>query len=473
VAFNFSGAHTGYGFQISDASTAGTTMRINANSLTAGTAMAISATALTTGTGLSITAGTALTGAGNALLVTTTSTAAPTNGIVRFNFNGIRTTGGNAFQIDDASTTLATTVKINSNSLTSGTAMAISATALQTGTGLSITTGVALTGAGNALLVTASSAAAPTNGIVRFNFNGARTTAGVGFQIDDASTTLATVMQINASAITTGIAQKISATLLTTGAALEIDAGTTTGNIYARFIDGATVQGSITNAVGAAVAYNTSSDARLKENIVDTAFGLDSVLAIKVRDYNFISDPNHTVVNGFVAQELYEIYPGAVTVGSDAVDAEGRLANPWGVDYGKLTPLLAKGIQELNTKVDASAAGLSASVLQTLATANAITINGTLTINGVTIFNGNAKFNDEVQFNSDTTGTATIPAGQTSIAVTFSKPMSKAPRVTATPQGVIDGSIGVTSKSVTGFTIQLQKAQTTDIDVDWQALISQ
>jgi hypothetical protein len=44
--------------------------------------------------------------------------------------------------------------------------------------------------------------------------------------------------------------------------------------------------------------------------------------------------------------------------------------------------MLIKGIQELNTKVDASAAGLSASVLQTQATANALTINGTLTING-------------------------------------------------------------------------------------------
>ena len=297
-----------------------------------------------------------------------------------------------------------------------------------------------------------------------------------------------TALSLNANSLTTGVGLSISATGLTptavppggltsattvAGSAIQIDVGSTANRRYVAFLQGTTTPtGSITS-IASGVAFNTSSDARLKENIVDTAFGLASVLAIKVRDYSFISDPNHTVVNGFVAQELYEIYPGAVTVGSDAVDADGVLLNPWGVDYGKLTPLLAKGIQELNTKVDASAAGLSASVLQTLATANAITINGTLTINGVTIFNGNAKFNDEVQFNPDTTGTATIPAGQTSIAVIFSKPMSRAPRVTATPQGIIDGSIGVTSKTVTGFTIQLQNAQASDIDVDWQALISQ
>jgi hypothetical protein len=193
-------------------------------------------------------------------------------------------------------------------------------------------------------------------------------------------------------------------------------------------------------------------------------------LAIKVRDYTFISDPNHTVVNGFVAQELYAIYPGAVTVGNDAVDANGNLLNPWGVDYGKLTPLLAKGIQELNTKVDASAAGLSASVLQTLATANAITINGTLTINGVTIFNGNAKFNGDITVNQDGAGEATIVAGASSVDVVFSKELAAIPVVTASPQDFIDGQYKITSITKAGFTVSTSISQTADAKFSWTAV---
>ena len=45
------------------------------------------------------------------------------------------------------------------------------------------------------------------------------------------------------------------------------------------------------------------------------------------------------MVTGFIAQELYEIFPNAVTKPANAEDM-------WSVDYGKVTPLLVKAIQE-------------------------------------------------------------------------------------------------------------------------------
>ncbi|QDK37990.1 tail fiber domain-containing protein [Bdellovibrio sp. NC01] len=106
-----------------------------------------------------------------------------------------------------------------------------------------------------------------------------------------------------------------------------------------------------TNATN--TAYNTSSDRRMKENIVDTSFSLVDLLKIKVHDYNYIIDKDKTKVTGFIAQELYKVFPYAVTTNGD--DGEGPLKKkqPWSIDYGKLTPLLVKSIQDLKTEKDA------------------------------------------------------------------------------------------------------------------------
>jgi len=95
-------------------------------------------------------------------------------------------------------------------------------------------------------------------------------------------------------------------------------------------------------------AYNTSSDRRLKENITDTISGLEQLMQISVHDFNFISDPKKAREQGFIAQELYKIYPEAVTPGGD--DPKKK---PWGIDYGRLTPLLLKAIQEQQKEIDA------------------------------------------------------------------------------------------------------------------------
>ncbi len=119
-----------------------------------------------------------------------------------------------------------------------------------------------------------------------------------------------------------------------------------TTTTYINFANSTGAQaGSITHTGSTTVAYNTSSDRRLKENIVTTALGLNTLIQIPVNDYNFIAEPDHTV-QGFIAQDLYNYYPDAVKVGGANPNTD-----PWQVDYGRLTPLLVKSIQDLNTKV--------------------------------------------------------------------------------------------------------------------------
>ncbi|MFA6325034.1 MAG: tail fiber domain-containing protein, partial [Candidatus Paceibacterota bacterium] len=115
----------------------------------------------------------------------------------------------------------------------------------------------------------------------------------------------------------------------------------------------ATVLGSISQDSATTVAFNTSSDRRIKENITSTSFGLSDLAKIKVLDFNFINDPKQKKMTGFIAQDLYNIFPGAVTRNGD--DGEVSLIQgqtPWMVDYSKLTPLVIKSIQELNLKVE-------------------------------------------------------------------------------------------------------------------------
>lgn len=115
--------------------------------------------------------------------------------------------------------------------------------------------------------------------------------------------------------------------------------------LFANFYyNNASVGRIFTNATS--TTYQTTSDARLKENIKDTETGIETLTRIKVRDYDFIAKPQERV-QGFIAQELYDVYPAAVTVGG-----EDPAKEPWGVEYGRLTPLLIKSVQELKVSND-------------------------------------------------------------------------------------------------------------------------
>lgn len=95
-----------------------------------------------------------------------------------------------------------------------------------------------------------------------------------------------------------------------------------------------------------AIAYNTTSDMRLKENIHNTHYSINDIMKIQVRDYNYKTDKNNQQT-GFIAQQLYTIFPNAVTVGGEDI------SKPWMVDYSKITPLLTKAIQDQQIEIEA------------------------------------------------------------------------------------------------------------------------
>jgi hypothetical protein len=123
-----------------------------------------------------------------------------------------------------------------------------------------------------------------------------------------------------------------------------------TSRTYINFLRASGSCGSITGT-NSAVAYNTSSDYRLKENVNKIEGAIDKVNLLNPVNFNFIVDKDNPV-DGFIAHEIQEIIPNVVSGAKDAIDAEG---NPvyQGVDYSKLVPILTAAIQELSAKVAA------------------------------------------------------------------------------------------------------------------------
>ena len=99
------------------------------------------------------------------------------------------------------------------------------------------------------------------------------------------------------------------------------------------------------------VFYITTSDYRLKENVKDLEGATEVLRALPVYEYNFISEPE-VVHQGFLAHELQEFVPNAVTGTKDEVDEEGN-AKYQGVDASKVVPLLVAALKESIARIDA------------------------------------------------------------------------------------------------------------------------
>jgi hypothetical protein len=99
-----------------------------------------------------------------------------------------------------------------------------------------------------------------------------------------------------------------------------------------------------------ATTYNTSSDYRLKESVKPLNGGLARVNALKPSVYNWKSDGS--TGEGFLAHELAEVVPAAVTGEKDAVNADGTIKSQ-GIDMSRIVPILVAAIQELTAEVNA------------------------------------------------------------------------------------------------------------------------
>jgi hypothetical protein len=125
------------------------------------------------------------------------------------------------------------------------------------------------------------------------------------------------------------------------------------GYSYAIFSYNNTIIGSIGQNGTTGVTYNTSSDYRLKENIKPMTGALAKVAALKPCTYTWKSDGSDG--EGFIAHELAEVCPDAVTGEKDAVDEEGNI-KPQGIDTSFLVATLTAAIQELKAELDATKA---------------------------------------------------------------------------------------------------------------------
>ena len=123
---------------------------------------------------------------------------------------------------------------------------------------------------------------------------------------------------------------------------------TNTGGSLIQFTYNSSLVGNITTT-GSATAYNTSSDYRLKDNIVPMTGALDKVAQLKPVTYTWKAD--NSAGQGFIAHELQAVVPDCVSGTKDAVDAEGKPVYQ-GVDTSFLVATLTAAIQEQQTIIN-------------------------------------------------------------------------------------------------------------------------
>jgi hypothetical protein len=134
--------------------------------------------------------------------------------------------------------------------------------------------------------------------------------------------------------------------------------GTNSGFEYIGFSYAGSQIGSIRQSGTTGVSFNTSSDYRLKENVVPLEDATLRVKQLKPSQFNFIAEPSRTV-DGFIAHEVQAVVPECVTGEKDAVDEND---NPvyQGIDQSKLVPLLTAALQEALAEIESLKARVTA-----------------------------------------------------------------------------------------------------------------
>jgi hypothetical protein len=132
------------------------------------------------------------------------------------------------------------------------------------------------------------------------------------------------------------------------GNALIVQRSVGDGNVLLFINQGVSVGTIVVTAT--ATAYNTSSDYRLKQSVKPLAGGLARVNSLKPSTYKWNLDGS--AGEGFIAHELAEFVPFAVSGQKDAVNEDGSIKIQ-GVDLSKIVPILVAAIQELTAEVNA------------------------------------------------------------------------------------------------------------------------
>lgn len=78
---------------------------------------------------------------------------------------------------------------------------------------------------------------------------------------------------------------------------------------------------------------------------------IDNIMKMKPSNYTWLSNGKES--QGFIAQEVFEIFPEM----RNDVDTNTEY---YGLDYGKFTPYLVKAMQEMKAEYETRLAGLEA-----------------------------------------------------------------------------------------------------------------
>jgi hypothetical protein len=127
--------------------------------------------------------------------------------------------------------------------------------------------------------------------------------------------------------------------------------GFLTGFYYGTSIFSYANVGSITTN-GSTISVNGLSDYRLKKNVISLTGALDKLMKLRPVHHEWINNPDAGDVDGFIAHEVAEVVPAAVTGVKDAVDEKGAI-KPQMMDASKLIPLLTAALQEQQSLISA------------------------------------------------------------------------------------------------------------------------
>ncbi len=223
--------------------------------------------------------------------------------------------------------------------------------------------------------------------------------------------------------------------------------------------------------------FACSSDARLKTNVLTLNNSSDIVNKLRGVSFNWLSNPTGQIQSGFIAQELMQVIPGAVSQDSNGF----YVAN-----YSAIVPYLVNAFQDSDKRLTTLEAKVNDIQLSQgvfnggIVTGDTVfqakaTFDGVASFKGQTVFAGGATFEGvtnvkgRLQLSNNNTGVATIPNGGNSVHVALPSTFSAAPNINLTPQDFVTGQYRVTHVTTTGFDIETSASQSENITFYWQA----
>ena len=138
---------------------------------------------------------------------------------------------------------------------------------------------------------------------------------------------------------------------------LRLDTTSTSATLCVQFVYNASTEVGKISTTTTSTSYGTSSDYRLKESVQPMTGALAKVAALKPVTYKWKS--NGFDGEGFIAHELAEVCPDAVTGEKDAVDENGNI-KPQGIDTSFLVATLTAAIQEQQALITSLTARIEA-----------------------------------------------------------------------------------------------------------------